>query len=71
MYKSNKEAGAAMGINSSSFGRLCRRYGIATPTQRAKERLRIVRAEKAKRDHDLGYQDELLEGLDYLAEVAA
>ena len=31
IYASNKEAGAALGITSSSFARLCRRYDIQTP----------------------------------------
>ncbi|MEW6749427.1 MAG: hypothetical protein AB1505_00430 [Candidatus Latescibacterota bacterium] len=31
IYKSNKEAGRALGIDPRSFSRLCRRYGITTP----------------------------------------
>ena len=34
VYKSNKDAGTALGIAPGSFGRLCRRYGIPTPQQR-------------------------------------
>ena len=34
IYKSNKDAGAAMGIRSRSFARLCRQYGIETPYAR-------------------------------------
>jgi len=34
LYRSNKAAGAALGITPSSFARLCRRYGIETPYAR-------------------------------------
>jgi hypothetical protein len=39
IYASNDAAGSALGIAPSSFGRLCRRYGIETPQAR-KRRLR-------------------------------
>ncbi len=38
MYHRTRDAAAALGIAPSSFGRLCRRYGIATPGQRRKAR---------------------------------
>ena len=38
IYHSIGDAAAALGIAPSSFGRLCRRYGIATPGQRRKAR---------------------------------
>lgn len=31
LYKSNKEASAALGIHPRSFARLCRQHGISTP----------------------------------------
>ena len=31
IYKTNKEASAALGIDMRSFGRACRRHGIETP----------------------------------------
>ena len=34
MYHRTRDAAAALGIAPSSFSRLCRRYGIATPGQR-------------------------------------
>lgn len=34
IYASNIDAAQALGIAPSSFGRLCRRYGIPTPKQR-------------------------------------
>ena len=40
MYKSNNDAGAALGIAPASFSRLCRRYGIQTPRQRRDARRR-------------------------------
>ena len=39
IYKTNKDAGAAMGIVPASFSRLCRQYGIESPYAR-KERQR-------------------------------
>ena len=38
IYHSTGAAAAALGIAPSSFGRLCRRYGIETPNQRRKRR---------------------------------
>ncbi len=38
IYHSTGDAAAALGIAPSSFGRLCRRYGIATPGQRRQAR---------------------------------
>ena len=34
IYRSNRDAGLALGIAPGSFGRLCRRYGIETPKAR-------------------------------------
>jgi len=34
MYKSNVDAGRAMGISSSSVGRLCKRMGVESPSAR-------------------------------------
>ena len=31
IYKSNQDAGVALGITMRSFGRLCRKFGIETP----------------------------------------
>ena len=36
IYRTTGDAARALGIAPSSFGRLCRRYGIATPGQRRK-----------------------------------
>lgn len=44
IYSSNNEAGAALGIKPSSFGRLCRHYGIPTPQQRRQQRRHSVAA---------------------------
>ena len=38
IYRTTGDAAAALGIAPSSFGRLCRRYGIQTPNQRRKSR---------------------------------
>jgi hypothetical protein len=38
IYKSNQDAGRALGIDPRSFGRLCRRYGIETPYVRRQRR---------------------------------
>jgi len=40
MYKSCKDAGAALGIAMGSFSRLCRKYGIETPHARKQRRRR-------------------------------
>lgn len=37
IYHTNKDAAQAMGIHPQSFGRLCRKYGIVTPTERGKK----------------------------------
>ena len=42
IYASNVDAAAAMGIRPGSFARLCRRYGIETPSQRRNESRRRV-----------------------------
>ena len=31
IYKTNKDAAAAMGISMQHFGRLCRKFGVVTP----------------------------------------
>ncbi len=38
IYRSNRDAGLALGIAPGSFGRLCRRYGIETPKARRQRR---------------------------------
>ena len=38
IYASNRDAGLALGIAPGSFGRLCRRFGIATPQVRRKRK---------------------------------
>ena len=38
IYASNRDAGLALGIAPSSFGRLCRRYGVETPKVRRQRR---------------------------------
>ena len=43
IYRTTGDAAAALGIAPSSFGRLCRRYGIATPGQRRKAARRAAR----------------------------
>ena len=40
IYASNRDAGLALGIAPSSFGRLCRRFGVETPKARRKRRSR-------------------------------
>lgn len=34
VYKTNKDAGAALGLSMRGFARACRRYGIETPYAR-------------------------------------
>lgn len=34
LYKTNKEAGAALGLSMRGFARACRRHGIETPHAR-------------------------------------
>ena len=50
IYKSNQDAGRALGINMRSFSRLCRRYGIETPYVRRRRRHREHRARQARTD---------------------
>ena len=38
IYASNQDAGVALGIAPSSFGRLCQRYGVETPKARRQRR---------------------------------
>ena len=39
VYKTNKDAGAALGMSMRGFSRACRRYGIETPyARRQKDR---------------------------------
>ena len=39
VYKTNKDAGAALGMSMRGFARACRRHGIETPfSRRRKER---------------------------------
>jgi hypothetical protein len=37
IYRTSKEAAAAIGCSSVHFQRLCKRYGIETPIQRRKQ----------------------------------
>ncbi len=39
IYKTNQDAGQALGITMRSFGRLCRKYGVETPYGRRRRRL--------------------------------
>ena len=45
IYASNRDAGLALGIAAGSFGRLCRRYGIETPTARRRQQYETFRRE--------------------------
>ena len=45
IYTSNNDAALALGIAPGSFGRLCRRYGIETPSVRKKREGREFREE--------------------------
>ena len=49
IYRTTGDAAAALGIAPSSFGRLCRRYGIQTPNQRRKGRKAACRTAAARR----------------------
>ena len=42
VYKSNKEAGLALGVTRGHFGRLCRKLGIATPYARSQRRAALT-----------------------------
>ena len=44
IYKSNQDAGRALGIDMRSFSRLCRRYDIETPYARRRRRLAECRS---------------------------
>ena len=37
IYRTSKEAAAAIGCSSVHFQRLCKRYGVLTPIQRRKQ----------------------------------
>ena len=50
IYSSNQDAGAALGIASGSFSRLCKRYGIPTPRAR-RQRPRSTRSQTTKEAH--------------------
>lgn len=50
IYKSNQDAGRALGINMRSFSRLCRRYGIETSYARRRRRHREHHARQAPTD---------------------
>lgn len=45
MYRTTREAAAAMGITPSALARLCQRYGIATPSGRRRQ---TTQADKAR-----------------------
>ena len=38
IYHNNRDAAQALGINPSSFARLCRRHNISTPYMRKRQR---------------------------------
>ena len=38
IYRTNEQAAAALGITPTSFGRLCRRYEVLSPSDRRKRR---------------------------------
>jgi hypothetical protein len=42
MYPDNVSAGVALGIHASSFGRLCRKFGVETPDQRKRVRKKLA-----------------------------
>ena len=45
VYKTNKDAGAALGMSMRGFARACRRYGIETPyARRRKEQSQVAAA---------------------------
>ena len=50
IYKSNQDAGRALGINMRSFSRLCRQYGIETPYARRRRRLAACRSRSLPAD---------------------
>ncbi len=43
IYKSNQDAGRALGVDMRSFGRICKRYGIETPFARRRRQLQEAR----------------------------
>ena len=54
IYASNVDAANALGIQSASFGRLCRRLGVDTPQKRRQQeaeaqRERIQQLERMRR----------------------
>jgi len=60
MYRGNQEAGAALGIAASSFGRLCREYGIETPKAARERRQAEMRRRKEEEDEALDPEPEHL-----------
>ena len=52
MYKSNQDAGQAMGVHPRSFARLCRRYGIETPYVRRRRRPAPVGTDAAAEEQE-------------------
>lgn len=42
IYATSRDAALALGIKPGSFNRLCRRYGIMSPTQRRAQRKECV-----------------------------
>ena len=37
MYRTNSDAGKALGINPSSVARICKRHGLVSPSQKNKK----------------------------------
>ncbi len=43
LYRTNKEAGAALGLTMRGFSRACRRHGIETPAARRDRERQLAR----------------------------
>ena len=61
IYKSNKEASAALGIACGSFSRACRIHGVETPYSRARRKRR--EAQEKTRVSSAGAASELPRGV--------
>lgn len=48
LYHSNANAARALGIKSSSFSRLCRRYGVEQPGERRERQHRELMAQRGR-----------------------
>ena len=54
LYKSNKEASAALGIHPRSFARLCRQHGIPTPYVRRRRARTVLSRRLIGQNHSGG-----------------